>query len=258
MNIQTKLKAIALNTFKEAVRNKIFYLLIAFGVFFAMSSKLISLLTISDQTKVLKDVGLASIHFFSVLIAIFTGINLVYKEIEKKTIYNILSKPISRSSFIIGKFFGLAFTLLTALVSMAVIFLFFLFISTGELDTGVLVFFFLLYMELLIITAISLLFSSFSTPILSSIFTICIYLIGQTLWTFHLFKHHLQTPIDKFAAHFFYYILPNLERFNVKHAVVMRIDIDASQVLNAALYAAVYITAVLALTILIFNKREFK
>ena len=168
MKIQTKLKAIALNTFKEAVRNKIFYLLIAFGVFFAMSSKLISLLTIGNETKVLKDVGLASIHFFSVLIAIFTGINLVYKEIEKKTIYNILSKPISRSSFIIGKFFGLAFTLLVALVSMAVIFFFFLFISTGELDTRVLIFFFLLYMELLIITAISLLFSSFSTPILST------------------------------------------------------------------------------------------
>ena len=258
MKIQTKLKAIALNTFKEAVRNKIFYLLIAFGVFFAMSSKLISLLTIGNEIKVLKDVGLASIHFFSVLIAVFTGINLVYKEIEKKTIYNILSKPISRSSFIIGKFFGLAFTLLVALVSMAVIFFFFLFISTGELDTGILIFFFLLYMELLIITAISLLFSSFSTPILSSIFTISIYLIGQMLWTFNLFKEHLKTPFDKITAHFFYYILPNLDRFNIKGAVVMKTEISAFQVLNAVLYAAVYITAVLVLSILIFNKREFK
>lgn len=258
MKIQTKLKAIALNTFKEAVRNKIFYLLIAFGVFFAMSSKLVSLLTIGNEAKVLKDVGLASIHFFSVLIAVFTGINLVYKEIEKKTIYNILSKPISRSSFIIGKFIGLAFTLLVALVSMAVIFFFFLFISTGELDPGILIFFLLLYMELLIITAISLLFSSFSTPILSSIFTICIYLIGETLWTFNLFKEYLKTPVDKFAAHFLYYILPNLEKFNVKSAVVMKTGIGAFHVLNAVLYTAVYITAVLVLAILIFNKREFK
>lgn len=258
MKIQKKLEAIAFNTFKEAVRNKIFYLLIAFGVFFAVSSKLVSLLTIGSEIKVLKDVGLASIHFFSVLIAVFTGINLVYKEIEKKTIYNILSKPISRSSFIIGKFFGLAFTLLVALVSMAVIFFLFLYISTGEFDVGILIFFLLLYMELLIITAISILFSSFSTPILSSIFTISLYLIGQVLWTFNLFKEFLKTTFDKIAAHFIYYILPNLDRFNIKGEVVMKMKIDAYRVLNAGLYTVVYITAVLILAILIFNKREFK
>ncbi|MCP5107702.1 MAG: ABC transporter permease [bacterium] len=253
-----KLAAIAYNTFKEAVRNKIFYLLIAFGIFFAFSSKLISLLTIGDQVKILKDVGLASIHFFSVLIAVFTGINLVYKEIDKKTIYNILSKPISRSTFIVGKFFGLAFTLLTALVCMAVIFFLFLLISTGEFDRGVAVFFVLLYLELLIITAISLLFSSFSTPILSSIYTISLYLIGQVLWTFNLFKEQLKGPVDKIAAHIVYYILPNLEKFNIKGAVVLKTGIEPFHVLNAALYAVVYITAVLILTILIFNKREFK
>lgn len=258
MKIQKKLEAIAFNTFKEAVRNKIFYLLIAFGVFFAVSSKLVSLLTIGSEIKVLKDVGLASIHFFSVLIAVFTGINLVYKEIEKKTIYNILSKPISRSSFIIGKFFGLAFTLLVALVSMAVIFFLFLYISTGEFDPGILIFFLLLYMELLIITAISILFSSFSTPILSSIFTISLYLIGQVLWTFNLFKEYLKTPFDKITAHFIYYILPNLDRFNIKGEVVMQMKIDVYRVINAGLYTAAYIAAVLILAILIFNKREFK
>ena len=252
------LKAIALNTFKEAVRNKIFYLLIVFGILSALSSKIVSLLTIGDMEKVLKDVGLASINFFCVLIAVFTGINLVYKEIEKKTIYNIVSKPISRSTFIIGKFFGLAYTLLVALVSMAFIFFFFLFISTGEFDSRILLYFALLYMELLIITAISLLFSSFSTPILSSIFTISLYLIGQVMWTFNLFTRFLKTPFEKIVAYFFYYILPNLDKFNIKHAVVMKTGIDSYQVLNAALYAVVYITAILILTVLIFNKKEFK
>lgn len=253
-----KLRAIALNTFKEAARNKVFYLLIAFGILFALSSQIVSMLTIGDRVKVLKDVGLASINFFCVLIAVFTGVNLVYKEIEKKTIYNILSKPISRSVFIVGKFFGLAFTLLTALVSMTVIFFLYLFISTGEFAPGILVYFLLLYMELLIITAISLLFSSFSTPILSSIFTISLYLIGQVLWTFNLFKDKLVNAFQRFLAYFFYYILPNLDKFNAKNDVVMKGGIDSYQVVNAALYAAAYITAVLILAILIFNKKEFQ
>jgi ABC-type transport system involved in multi-copper enzyme maturation permease subunit len=253
-----KLRAITINTFKEAVRNKIYYLLIVFGILSALSSKIVSLLTLGDMVKVLKDVGLAAINFFSVLIAVFTGINLVYKEIDKKTIYNIVSKPISRSTFIIGKFFGLAYTLLVALVSMALIFFFFLYISTGEFDARILVYFALLYMELLIITAISLLFSSFSTPILSSIFTISLYLIGHVLWTFNLFTKYLKTPFEKMVAYFFYYILPNLDKYNIKHVVVMKTEIDFYQVLNAGFYAVVYITAILILAILIFNKREFQ
>lgn len=253
-----RLKAIAFNTFKEAVRNKVFYLLIVFGILAALSSQVVGMLTIGDRVKVLKDVGLAAIDFFSVLIAIFTGINLVYKEIDKKTIYNILSKPISRAVFIVGKFFGLAFTLLVALAAMAAIFFFFVFVATGEFDAALLVYFFMLYMQLLIITAISLLFSSFSTPILSSIFTISLYLIGQVLWTFNLFKDQLKHSIQLGAAYFLYYILPNLDKFNIKRQVVMQTGIDGYLVWSAALYAVVYISAVLILAILIFNKREFQ
>ncbi len=139
-----KVKAIALNTFKEAVRHKVFYLLVVLGITTAMSSQIISMLTIGDKEKVLKDVGLASIDFFCILIAVFTGINLVYKEIEKRTIYNILSKPISRASFILGKFAGVAFTLLVALSAMVAIFYLFLLINTGYMDGKLLVYFFLL------------------------------------------------------------------------------------------------------------------
>ena len=183
-----RLKALMLNTFKEAARNRIFYLLIAFGIIFALSSRLISLLTVGDTVKVLKDVGLAVINFFSVLVAVFTGINLIYKEIDKKTIYNLLSKPISREQFIIGKFLGLALTVLTALASMAIVFFIFLLLTTGSFDASILLYFLMLYFELLIIIAISLLFSSFSTPILSSIFTLSLYLIGHVLWTYNEFK----------------------------------------------------------------------
>lgn len=253
-----KLRAIALNTFKEAVRNKIYYLLIFFGIIFILSSRLTSLLTIGDTNKIIKDIGLASINFFSVLVAIFTGINLIYKEIEKKTIYNILSKPISRGNFIIGKFLGLSLTLLITLVSMGLIFFLYLIIFVGEFDARILVYFLLLYLELLIITAISILFSSFSTPILSSIFTLCLYLIGHIIWTFNHLKNKITSTIFKIVATFFYYILPNLHKFNIKNKIVMETEIDPYLILNSILYAIVYIAAILTLAIIIFNKKELK
>lgn len=256
--MKPNVKGIMVNTFKESARNKMFYLLIFFGVFFALSSKLVSFLTIGDAMKVLKDTGLAAIDFFCVLIAIFTGISLIYKEIEKKTVYNILSKPVSRDEFIIGKFLGLGLTMLAALTAMAVIFFVFVALSGGGFAWAILLYFFMLLIELLIIVAISLLFSSFTTPILSFIFTVSLYLIGQIMWTFNEFKSLLKVPAWKIITQTLYYLLPNLAKFNIKNEVVMGTAINPWTVLFSVLYALVYILALLALTILIFRKREFQ
>ncbi len=252
-----KVLSIARNTFREAVRHKVFYLLLFFGVFFVFSSRFVSMLSVGDQEKVLMDVGLASIHFFSVLVAIFTGINLVYKEIEKKTIYNILSKPITRTQFVLGKFAGLALTLLAALAGMAVLFFLFLFITTGSFAPRCLIFFALLYIELLIITSLSLVFSSFSTPILSSIFTVVLYLVGQVLWTFQEFKTRLHEPFSRYVATALYYLLPNLDKFNVKNEIVMQMPLAPDRLLAAAAYGIVYVAALLTLAVVIFRRREF-
>jgi ABC-type transport system involved in multi-copper enzyme maturation permease subunit len=252
-----KIRAIALNTFKEAVRNKIFYLLIFFGIFFSLSSKLVSLLTIGDSIKILKDIGLASINFFSVLIAIFTGINLVYKEIEKKTIFFILSKPVERRQFILGKFFGLAITIFVALFIMTTVFSVFILIFSGTFDPNIILYFVFLFTELLIIISISILFSSFSTPILSSIFTIILYLIGHVIWTFNEFKYKLINPLEKYIAYLIYYLFPNLEKFNVKSTLVMGDPIPLKIIASTLSYGFLYITAILLLSIHIFNRREF-
>lgn len=252
------IKGIAINTFRESARNKIFYLLVFFGILFALSSKLISFLTLGDAMKVLKDTGLAAINFFCVLIAIFTGINLIYKEIEKKTVFNILSKPVSRDEFIVGKFLGLALTMLTALGSMAVIFFVFVALSGGGFDLGILLYFFMLYLELLVIVAISLLFSSFTTPILSFIFTLSLYLIGHVMWTYNEFKALLSSPAMRALSEALYYLLPNLDKFNIKNEVVLGTAIDPWSVLFSVLYALVYTATLLTLTVLIFRRREFQ
>jgi len=256
--MKMKIKAIAVNTFKESVRNKMFYLLVFFGILFALSSKLISFLTLGDAIKVLKDTGLAAINFFCVLIAIFTGINLVYKEIEKKTVFNILSKPVSRDQFIIGKFLGLALTMLTALAAMAGIFFLFVALSGGGFDLKIILYFFMLFLELLVIVAISLLFSSFTTPILSFIFTVSLYLIGHIMWTFNEFKLILHVPFWKYFTQALYYLLPNLDKFNIKNEVVLNTALNPWTIFFSVLYALAYILALLAVTILIFRKRDFQ
>jgi ABC-type transport system involved in multi-copper enzyme maturation permease subunit len=250
--------AIARNTFKEATRNKIFYLLVVFGIVFALASRLISLLTVGDTVRVLKDTGLAAIHFFCVLIAVFTGINLVYKEIERRTVYNILSKPVSRDQFILGKFVGLALTVFSALAAMALIFFLFVFAAAGSFDWRLLLYFLMLFLELLIIIAISLLFSSFSTPILSFIFTLSLYLIGHVLWTYNEFKSRLLTPVSRWLGQLLYYLLPNLEKFNVRDAMVLGTPISPRLAALTVAYALLYIAALLLLTMAIFRRREFK
>ena len=256
--MKMNIKGLVLNTFKESARNKMFYLLVFFGILFALSSKLVSFLTLGDAMKVLKDTGLAAINFFCVLIAIFTGITLVYKEIEKKTVFNILSKPVSRDEFIIGKFLGLALTMLTALGAMAVIFFAFVAFNGGGFDSKIALYFFMLFLELLIIVALSLFFSSFTTPILSFIFTVSIYLIGQVIWTYNEFKSLLTAPLWRTFTQVLYYLLPNLHKFNIKNEVVLGTAINPWSILYAVLYALAYVLALLAITILVFRRREFQ
>lgn len=250
-------KGIALNTFRESARNKVFYLLVFFGVLFALSSRLVSFLTIGDAMKVLKDTGLAAINFFCVLIAVFTGISLVYKEIEKKTIYNILSKPVGREEFILGKFLGLGLTMATALGAMAAIFFAFVALSGGGFDWGILLYFLLLLLELLLLVALSLLFSSFTTPILSFIFTVSLYLIGHIMWTYNEFQSLLKVRAWRLLTQVLYYLLPNLDKFSIQNEVVMGAAPAPWTIAYTVLYGLVYTAALLALAILVFRRREF-
>lgn len=252
------IRGIAVNTFRESARNKMFYLLVFFGVLFALSSRLVSFLTLGDAMKVLKDTGLAAINFFCVLIAVFTGINLVYKEVEKKTVLAILSKPVRRDEFILGKFLGLALTMLAALGAMAAIFFAFILLNGGGFDGRILLYFAMLFLELLVLIAVSLLFSAFTTPILAFIFTVSLYLIGHLMWTYNEFKALLRAPAMKVLSEVLYYLLPNLDKFNIKNEVVLGSAPGAATILYAVLYGAVYTAALLALTVLIFRRREFQ
>jgi ABC-type transport system involved in multi-copper enzyme maturation permease subunit len=249
-------KAIALNTFKEAVRDRILYLLLFFAAVSIVFSRVLALLTVGDRVKIIKDVGLASISLFGVLMAILIGTGLVYKEIEKRTIFTLISKPIRRHEFLLGKYAGLVLTLAVMVGAMSLIFLAIVFFHTWTIEAGLLLAIIAIFFELILITAVAILFSSFSTPILSSLFALAFYLIGHFSWSLDALIKKAHGP-GRTALRVLRLILPDLENFNLKTEVVHGLPLAAGHLLLSAAYGLVYTAFVLVLAVLVFRRRDF-
>jgi ABC-type transport system involved in multi-copper enzyme maturation permease subunit len=251
------IKVIALNTFKEAVRDRVLYLLLFFAAMSIVLARVLAVLTVGDRTKVIKDVGLASISFFGALMAILIGTGLVYKEIEKRTIFTLISKPIRRHEFLLGKFFGLVLTLAVMMGAMSLIFLVLVFAHTFQVEGRLLLAVLLIFLELILITAVAVLFSCFSTPILSSLFALSFYLIGHFSWGLETLIKKTPPGAGRVLLRVLYTVLPDLENFNIKTEVVHGLAVPSGLVLHAAAYGLVYTAFVLALATLVFRRRDF-
>ncbi len=254
-----KVLAITINTFREAIKDRILYSLLFFALLMIASSVLLSMLAIGDQApKIIKDVGLAAISIFGLLIAIFMGIQLVYKEIDKKTIYTIISKPITRYEFLLGKYFGLVLTLIVEVAVMTVSYMFIVWVYVGYLDLVLLKAVLLIFFELMIITAVALMFSTFSTPTLSGLFTLGIYVIGHLSSDLKVFGGESERAVVRYISNFLYYLLPNLSNFNIKGQVVHNIPVSGESILLSTAYGVLYIAMLLFISTIIFNRKDFK
>ena len=251
-----KLYAIAINTFREAIRDRILYLILAFALIMIGASRAISLLTVGSEEKIIKDMGLAAISLFGVATAIFIGVGLVFKEIEKRTIYTLTSKPIRRSTFILGKYLGLSIVLFVNLSIMTIAFYALLW-AKGYLDFGLGRAILLILVELLLITSIAIFFSSFSSPLLSSLFTVTCYLIGHLSWGLPLLAGRIESAAGRWTCLVLYRVLPNLEYLNIKGEVVHRVAIGGEEIALAAVYGIGYTVVVLMLAIAAFSRRDF-
>jgi ABC-type transport system involved in multi-copper enzyme maturation permease subunit len=248
---------IALNTFREAKRDRILYLLFFFAALSIAASRVLAILTVGDRIKIVMDVGLASISIFGVLMAILMGTGLVYKEIDKKTIFTLLSKPIHRVEFILGKFLGLVLTLAVMTGLMTLIFLVLLFLHTFRVEWAMLVAVAYIFLELILLTAVAILFSTFSTPILSSIFSLSFYVIGHMSWGLEALIRKIRPGLGRTLVQFLYMVLPDLENFNFKTEVVHGLAIPAGVHAWAVLYGFLYTAFILGLAVLIFRRRDF-
>jgi ABC-type transport system involved in multi-copper enzyme maturation permease subunit len=247
---------IAKLTFKEAVRNKVLYLLFFFALSIVCLSLIIGKLTVGDELKIIKDLGISSIHFFGVLITVFIGIGLVFREMEKRTVYLILSKPVQRYQFLLGKFLGLAVTLLVILIVLVAAF-YAILVLKGDAASKLLWAFFLTYFEWLILAGIALVFSSFSTPFLSAMLTLAAFLVGHLTDSIFLLQNRIDSETVNLFLSALFYVLPNLELFNIRSQMVHELALPSYFVLKSSLYGLFYITALLLLSVRIFEKKDF-
>ena len=262
---------IAVNVFKESVRDKVLYNLVVFAVLLIAVSYLLGQLTAGQDVKIIKDLGLAAIATFGLLISIFIGIGLVWKEVERKSIYSLLSKPIRRSEFIVGKYAGLALTLFVNVAIMTAAFYVVLAYMNTQFpesvraswpapatDPGMLRAVALIFVELLLVTAIALFFSTFSSPFLSAAFTFGLWVIGHFNADLRNFEAVLNSQPAVYLARALYYVLPNFAAFDIKTQVVYALPIPAGYVPTTMLYGVVYVMLLLTGAVIIFSRRDFK
>ncbi len=251
---------IAKNTFREAVRDRVLYNLIAFALLLSGAAILVSQISIDIERLVVVNLGLTAISLFGVLIAIFIGIGLVSKEIEKRTLYTVLSRPVRRWEFIVGKFFGLAGTLVVNTLFMAIgVFGALLYVAHrfSRPDAWIFVALYFIILEFLIICSLSLLFSSFSSPLLSAVFAFSLFVIGSfanDLRGFAGVAHGFTRWFATAAA----YLVPNFSTLNVISAVAHQQPLGAHLILQNTLYALFYTVAAMSGAVLIFERRNLK
>ena len=255
------LPAIAFSVFRESVRDRVFYNLLFFGVLLVGATILIGQLTAGQDVKIIKDLGLAATSIFGLFISVFIGIGLVWKEVERRSVYSLLSKPVRRGQLVIGKYLGLVLTLAVNVLVMALALHLVLIMMRGRwvpVDFGMMKAFGLIFAELMLVTAIALFFSTFSSPMLSAVLTLGLYVVGHFNADLKNFEGVVQSPTVATLARGLYYVLPNLSPFDVKAQAVHGQPIAAAYVALTVGYAALYIAALLAAGSLIFSRRDFK
>lgn len=256
-----RILSIARNTFREAVRDRVLYNLVLFVLLLTVAAMLVGELSGGHERKIIVDLGLSAMLLFGVFIAIFVGVGLVYKEIERRTIYAIFAKPVGRGEFLVGKYLGLCLTLVVnVLVMGAGVSAALLYVNRGwdPLVIHIWVAILLIYIELAILTSVALLFSSFSSPALSALLTFFIFIIGHFSADLKGLAASTTNSGARWLLSGLYYLIPNLANYSFITPVAHGHVPSSSFVLAVTLYALLYVTVVLAAASLIFSRRNFK
>jgi len=251
---------VAFNTFREAVRDRVLYNLIAFALLISGAAVLVGEISIDIERLVVVNLGLTAVSLFGVVIAIFMGIGLVSKEIEKKTLYTVLSRPVRRWEFVVGKFCGLTGTLVVNTLFMAIgVFLALLYVAHRfvQADLWVLLALYFIVLEFLIICALALFFSSFSTPVMSAVFTFALFVIGSLAEDLRGFAR-ITDGITGALATGIAYLVPNFSAFNIIDLAAHGATVPGRLILYNTAYALLYSAMAISGAVLIFQRRNLK
>ncbi|HTW23032.1 MAG TPA: ABC transporter permease [Candidatus Baltobacteraceae bacterium] len=252
---------VAVNTFREAVRDRVLYNLVLFALMMIGAAILVGQISLGIERLVIINLGLSAISIFGLVMAVFIGVGLVYKEIEKRTLYTLLAKPIRRSEFLVGKYGGLLLTLLvnTSFMTLGVgVALYYVGRPFVRADAWILVAVYFILLELALVTALALFFSCFSSPMLSALFTLGIYVTGIFASDIRGFGEFTNNEALKTATTVLYYLVPNFHNFNVISAVAHGEAVPVALIWQNTLYAVVYAGVVLIAASAVFSRRNLK
>ncbi len=250
--------AIAGNTVREAIRNKLLYTLLFFAITLIATGVLISTLSYVEQERIIQDVGLAALRLFSAGIAIFVGVGLIHGEVDRRTIYTILSKPVSRTEFLLGKYVGLVLTTWLMLAIMSAVFVAVSLLYGAPFDSGHAAALLLTGVELLLLVAVATLFSAFTTPMLASLFAVGIYVVGHLTRDLYELGSLSKSDSVNLLTSILYRVLPDLESFNLTIQAVHGLEIAASEIWWPVLYGFGYALVLLMLASRLFERRDFR
>lgn len=256
-----RIAAIAVHTFKESVREKVLYNLVVFALLMIGAGLVLGSVSVGINDVALVNLGLSAISVFGVLIAVFIGISLVWKEMDRRTLYNVLSKPVARSEFILGKSLGLVLTLVVNTAIMTAGFYVVLWYEKGRLDAADVapleaVYFILL--QLTLVVGIALLFSTISSPALSAIFTLSLYVIGNLLGDLRTFGEQSASAVARGLSHGLSLVLPDFGALSDIAPAAHGELVPGFRIFTHSVYAVLYTVVLLSATILIFERKDLR
>jgi len=252
---------VALNTFREAVRDRVLYNLVFFALLMMAAAIAVGQISVGIEQTVIVSLGLSAISVIGLLISIFIGVALVSKEMDKRTLYALLAKPVRRWEFLLGKFAGLVLTLAVNTAAMALgllLVMIYMKHSLERSDAVVLVAVYFILLKLALIVALALLFSCFTTPLLAILFTVGLYIVGLYVQELRNLPVEVMSPAMSAFTKWLSYLLPNFENFNVMAMAAHGRAVPGALILQNTLYTVIYCTIVLTAAAVVFSRRDLK
>jgi ABC-type transport system involved in multi-copper enzyme maturation permease subunit len=256
--VSVRILTIAWNTGREAIRSKLLYTLLFFALVLILASLILSNISYVERGRILQDIGLASIRLFSVAIAVFVGVGLIHREVERRTVYTILSKPLSRGEFLLGKYVGLVATLWLQAAIMIAAFGAVSLLRGVPLGAAHAAAFALLGIELAVVVAIATLFSAFTTPMLASFFSGGFWIVGNLTRNLRDLGAGSDLGAVRHLTALLHRVLPDLASFNLSLEAAHGLAITASDVWLPLCYGSGYVAIVLVCAVTVFERRDFR
>jgi Cu-processing system permease protein len=253
----TRVLAVALNTFRETIRDRVLLVVVLFALAMIVASLWLASISLGQQGRLMIDFGLVAVTAFGVLVAVFVAAGLLHKELEKRTVFILFSKPVGRAEFIWGKFAGLCTTMLIVVMGMGAFLFLLTWLVTGQVSGWLLAASALIYLQVLVVMAVTIFFSTFASAILASVLGICVFVAGQLSRNVLTLTRLGKNPLTEAISWVVYVVIPNLSAVDIKAGVVGEQTLAWGQIGLWAAYLLAYAVVVLGLAALIFRRKEF-